>query len=86
MRRSLGWAPVEIKTPRCGGNMIVLYSFFSALLMAGFSMSIKVLLRYRLCDAGYVKSASISLPASRSGGITVCSGDNPSEARLHLHT
>jgi drug/metabolite transporter (DMT)-like permease len=34
--------------------MILLLSFLSAILMAGFSMGIKVMLRYRLCDAGYV--------------------------------
>jgi|GEM_PF-2032193 len=63
--------------------MMLLLSFFSAVLMAGFSMSIKVLLRYRLCDAGYVIF-----------GINIASGINaamvllfvqeniPSEARI----
>ncbi|MBN2513835.1 MAG: hypothetical protein JXB18_12940 [Sedimentisphaerales bacterium] len=34
--------------------MILVLSFLSAILMAGFSMGIKILLRYRLCNAGYV--------------------------------
>lgn len=34
--------------------MIFVLSVLSAVLMAGFSMCIKVMLRYRLCDAGYV--------------------------------